>query len=395
MPGPYLIFCSLEVSGLPYEMAEVLNKHGERTYYISIARRPEGHDSTLYQLGPRSQADWDLSHHLAGLSWNERVSRLKRCDQEYGFGGVLATGDLCYMLAQAEIPYLYWCFGVDLDQLDYRRSWTAPLPWWRRLPYLAYFFLVVRARMLKTLRGARKFMLVPYQRHILEKQIQRPEFFFFPHILPTIDWAELNERRQRARFLWQNQLQASRIFFSAVRHFWSGPRAGLWEDKANHIALRGFARYVQKTGDYGARFATIQAGPDVAASQALARQLGIADQLIWLPHTSRQKLEEYYLAADFTLGNFAFPLVSFAVVEPLRCGSPCISRLLPYEGVPTYKPLPPVLHAESPEGVAEALERGSRDETWLQSLSYQSWSWAKECASEKSFVRSFRDLFHE
>ena len=44
----YLIFCSFEVGGLPYRMAEILNAHGVEAYYASIAKPTLGHDSTQF-----------------------------------------------------------------------------------------------------------------------------------------------------------------------------------------------------------------------------------------------------------------------------------------------------------------------------------------------------------
>lgn len=388
----YLIFCSLEVSGLPYEMAEVLNKHGVETYYISIARGARGHDSTLYQLGYRPPVSWDLSSQVSPLPWGKKVEKLRSLQQRYRFQGIVATGDLSYLLAEAGLPYLYWCFGVDLDQLDYRRSWTAPLPWWRRWMVLAYFFLAVRRRMIRTLQGASRFMIVPYQRRILESVVSSPKYFFFPHILAGPDGSDLQEARRQAGLRLRERFPATSIVFSAVRHFWHGSRAGLLEDKANQVAIEAFAIYVRRSGDRRARFITVSAGPDVPASQALASRLGIADQMVWVPHTSRQKLADFYLGADLALGNFALPLISFAVLEPLSLGCPCISKVRPYHGVATYDPPPPLLHADSSALAADFLLEGLSEPEVLQKWSASSRRWAAVYLSEENFVRQFSKL---
>ncbi|CAN0499711.1 unnamed protein product, partial [Phaeothamnion confervicola] len=56
----FLIFCSYEVGGFPYKMAEILNRHSIVTYYISVDREQFGHDSTTYHWGTQRE-EWDLS----------------------------------------------------------------------------------------------------------------------------------------------------------------------------------------------------------------------------------------------------------------------------------------------------------------------------------------------
>ena len=51
----YLVFCSYEVGGVPYQIAEVLNRHGISTCFISLTQEASGHDSVQFHFGKQEE----------------------------------------------------------------------------------------------------------------------------------------------------------------------------------------------------------------------------------------------------------------------------------------------------------------------------------------------------
>lgn len=115
----YLIFCSFEVGGLPYKMAEILNRHNVKTYYISIAKEASGHDSTRFHYGDKGE-DWNLSGMVKNeMNSSEIIKLLKKIKETYNIKYCLATGEKSYLLKKAGINYHYWSYGADVDQCTF------------------------------------------------------------------------------------------------------------------------------------------------------------------------------------------------------------------------------------------------------------------------------------
>ena len=113
----YLIFCSFEVGGLPYKMAETLNRHGVKTYYISLAWKNHSHDSTAFHYGEKRE-DWDLSSYFDSRFWSTKkdIAFLRHMKIKYNIDYCLATGHKAYLLKEAGMDYAYLSYGFDLDQ---------------------------------------------------------------------------------------------------------------------------------------------------------------------------------------------------------------------------------------------------------------------------------------
>ncbi|WP_205958312.1 hypothetical protein [Qipengyuania sediminis] len=153
--------------------------------------------------------------------------------------------------------------------------------------------------------------------------------------------------------------RASLAVFSHVSHFWKTlPVARFMGGvgKRNQWLIEGFARYVGSTGDRAALLVMVEYGPDVAASKALIGQLGIADQIIWLPLMTRLQIMRLLDHAHVGGSEFAGMLWGGAGWEFLSKGVPMLHYL---ENESAYalpdRPLPPFLNCASAEEIARAL----------------------------------------
>ncbi len=395
-PVSCLVFCAFEVGALPYKIAEALNRHGVKTYYVSVAPKPGGHDSTTFHFGDQ-QADWDLTDTLSDSldSEEDTVRLLSQIREKYGITSGFATGQTAYLLKMAGIPYRYWSFGSDLDEYCFlpHNLWN----WSLRRDYhkLRRFYREVRKPTRKSFRDAEAVMIAPYQAKLLSRVSRRKKLFFLPHVLTTSpDYDLLLREKAEARERICKKIGAKEFFFAAARHVWAEDHKDWMDNKGNDRMIHAFARYLELRGDSGAKLVLVSKGPDVAASKSLASDLGLAEQVVWAEEMRRKDLDDYYRGARACFGQLGNPVVTYCALEPLANGSPCVSIFHPNTShVPVYEDMPPLLNVVEPDEVARTLCRLSEDDDYHADICHRSWLWTKNNCSEEQFVRSFAGLF--
>lgn len=152
---------------------------------------------------------------------------------------------------------------------------------------------------------------------------------------------------------------ASVAVFSHVSHFWKSlPVAHFMGGvgKRNQWLIEGFAAHVRATNDTGALLTMVEYGPDVPASRALIEELGIADQVLWLPLMSRREIMALLQHADIGGSEFAGMLWGGAGWEFLSQGVPMLHLLdEPQAYTLPERPLPPFFNTAGPHAIAAVL----------------------------------------
>lgn len=103
------------------------------------------------------------------------------------------------------------------------------------------------------------------------------------------------------------------VFFSHMRHCW---RNVSMEDfsKGNDITIRSFANFL-KSGNRKAVLVFFRYGVDVAASEQLIQELGIQDNVAWLPITNRKYILYMLKKTSLVIGGIAQTLYSYGIVQ--------------------------------------------------------------------------------
>lgn len=390
----YLIFCSFEVGGLPFKMAEILNRHGIDTFYVSLQTGSADHNSTQFHYGKRDEP-WDVSSLFAGnhMTPTMIVQILKKIREEYRISHCLATGSKASLLLRAGISYNYWSFGADLDQDCFCPYWAIDYPLWKKLLVNLKFIATTKPTQRVSICSSDAVMIAPYQLDALQKVCSDKRLFFFPHFLEIPDFNEVMSRREKSRKEVSALIGADHYFFSTARHFWGGRHAEFSDNKGNDVILRAFAAYRRMTDEH-VKLVLIRKGPDVDASQRLAEELGIGRFIYWMDEVKRGDLEKYYQGASVCFGQFGTPVISFATLEPLTWATPCISYYeTPPPNFPFYREMPPLINSRDPIVIAAHLQRLMTSSEYYESLCSRSWHWVKEHCSEEKFAQEFVGIF--
>lgn len=389
MAPPFLIFCSFEVGGLPFQIAETLNRLGKPTLYVSVAQNETCAFNTTRYHFPGASPPWDISTQFAGAGATGIVTRLRQLKRQRGLRACFATGGKAHLLTRAGIPYHYWVSGSDLDQSCFSPIWPEAYPLWKRAILLPLFLARTRRDARRSIRQAQAATIAPYQKPALDKIAPGMQLFFLPHLLPVRTWNQTLADNEAARQKVAIRIGPGRYIFSAARHVWSGTMKDHADRKGNDLMVRGFQEYVTRSGDLQTRLVLVRKGPDVEATAALARELKMAERIVWVEEMSRSEVHEFHAAAEACLGQFGPPVLTYAALEPLAHGTPTASFFGQAEGVPAYPSQPPVFYADSPATICEFLVQILADSCERSRLGHACWQWVASQCSEARLVDVF------
>ncbi|MHB8067025.1 MAG: glycosyltransferase family protein [Desulfobaccales bacterium] len=388
----HLIFCSFEVGGLPYRMAEILNAHGVETYYASIAAPRKAHDSTQFHYGA-VHAPWDLTPRFReALGSGKKIkSLLGQIQREFCITHVFATGQQAYLLREAGLPYHYWSYGSDLDFLvNFLPNLIHSYSWWARPKGFLMYLLRFRREARRAITNAAAIMVAPYQIRAYRKICPNKPLFFLPHYFKIEDLEKLSPKKLASRQELEAKLGATRFFFSSTRQIWSGPLRRSADNKGNDVILRAFREYLDLSGDQGAKLVLVEKGPDVAASRALAQEINITPQVVWVREMKRALLDQYYQGAGLCFGQFGTPVLAFTALEPMAQANVSISAFeLIDPKVPFYPEDPPIFKSREPREIAAFMAQLVASPQQYADLCQRSWEWIKENCSEERFAAEF------
>ncbi len=390
----YLIFCSFEVGGFPFRMAETLNRHGVETYYIYLGKRRSEHDSAEFHYGSRSP-EWDLTNSFENIlsDSKEVIRRLNQIKAKKNILNCLATGKRAYLLKMAGIEYMYWSYGSDIDQECFIRVPVSNRPLCKRM-------LIHPSRVFSEYRGARKsvrgaisVMISSYQLESLNR-ICPKSMFFLPHHFKVIDYQLLLQKKIQSKKIICEQIGARQYFFSATRQVWCGNLRDMTDNKGNDVILNSYAAFKKLTGDHYSGLVLVEKGPDVDASKVLSRSLNLHDSIAWVDEMKREELDPYYQGADICFGQFGTPALTYAALEPLANGTVSVSFSNKNNStVPFYEEYPPIFSSKDPKEIAGFMAETLSKKENHAALSYESWLWIRDNCSEEKFVKSFVNLF--
>lgn len=140
--------------------------------------------------------------------------------------------------------------------------------------------------------------------------------------------------------------------FHHVRHCWHNPEQAN-DHKGNDILLRGLAEYTRTYGDdFG--LVSMEFGPEVEASKELIHQLGIEENVLWLPAMQRKEIMPILRLADIAAIEFRYSWITGgALFEAMAASVPVMAKRND-DDYPGQK-LFPLMEASSGKEVAQRL----------------------------------------
>lgn len=174
---------------------------------------------------------------------------------------------------------------------------------------------------------------------------------------------------------------------SHVRHQWVRKAhfgEAEWDfqySKHNDWTIRGYAAFRRRNPSRKSILILSDYGVDAEQSQSLCADLGISDDVMWIPRMPRIEIMEVIAACDFGLGEFfRIPKMLWGgtALEFLACGKPLIHGFNfskeEYRSIYGHPP-PPMCVVDSEMAVAESIERLADDGQMRSELGRLSEEW--------------------
>jgi glycosyltransferase involved in cell wall biosynthesis len=115
-------------------------------------------------------------------------------------------------------------------------------------------------------------------------------------------------------------------------------------------------------------------GADLDASRALAKSLGIEEQIVWISPLSRVKMVGMLQACDMVLDQTILPCFGSTAPQALACGTPTIMSYKPETTAWIIKEPAPLLQAMNPSEIAACVKQ-ALDPSWLKAFKQEAANW--------------------
>ena len=325
---------------------------------------------------PLTQVDVDVKRMLVGGRREHRFRRaMAEADvvQTFGEGVIWSAG--------TGTPDTVLSIGDDLDDLPFRRH---------SLRIRIYAALLRRAQ--------RRCKAVCYTMPPQEESCRRlglRHASFLPCAIP-IDTERFHPLSRSERAHVRARLgvpETAYVVFQPSRQEWtcSTEWAGS-NHKANDRFLRGLARFCHERGK-DTWLMAVTKGSDVARSQRLAQELGIADRIRWIPQQNKAGLRDCLGACDVVADQFTYGFYGICTLEAMAVGRPVLvhleSQRLKEFGVEP----PPVISVRTAEEIFVALGRLADDRHAAEAIGGQAREWMIRHHGWEPVVDRYLDLY--
>lgn len=155
--------------------------------------------------------------------------------------------------------------------------------------------------------------------------------------------------------------------------------------KANDVLIRGFKRFVARSDASASALVLVEYGCDVLASKQLVRELGLEDNIFWLPPMLRKDIMPCLQLADIGCGEFrTSAVISGTVSEVLTMEKPLLSYRDDKRHLEFHPTLYPIMNAGTPEQVEEALADYAKRPAHYAEMGREGARWHRRHAVEPS-----------
>jgi hypothetical protein len=169
------------------------------------------------------------------------------------------------------------------------------------------------------------------------------------------------------------------------RHVWKTTLKYNWTKGTDRI-IHGVAE-AKKRGN-GKKFGLVfyEYGPDVNASRELVDELGLTDDVLWLPLSTRKEVMVNLSVCDFSIGEVGDTswYTGGTVLEALAMGKPLLHRRDDHLYVDAYEELYPMIHVRGAKEITDALLAFADDPAPFRALGDRARVWFDEHVSRKS-----------
>jgi len=258
----------------------------------------------------------------------------------------LRSLDLTY-LTLLKRPYTALATGSDLRELAIQDS-------------------VAGRRTLSSFRKARVLFLSTPDLIETANELELSNWVYLPHPIDTERYCPFEYQLNKPNF--------DTVFFHASRLDWSytGADRVLAGLKYNDRFIRAFARYIRE--GHNSLVIVVDYGVDKEKTKDLVRQLGIENNVEFIPPMTKSSLISYYNGADAVIDQFGAGWFGLVALEAMSCVKPVMAYVNKQYSELVYPEGPPILNCRTEDEIYHQLLKASNKE-YRQQLGRQAREW--------------------
>ncbi len=181
--------------------------------------------------------------------------------------------------------------------------------------------------------------------------------------------------------------QTRPYFLAPARHHWKVGNASIL--KGNDVYLRAAARLLERRANFDLRL--VRWGAELDETEALIEELGLGANVTWQQPLARKRLWPVYTEAIAVLDQFGCKAFGGVSLEAMGVGQRVITRFDWPSASKFFRTPPPVLAADTVEGVETQMEACLADPDDLEGLGRRARAWIEY---EHGEARQLELLFH-
>ena len=171
-------------------------------------------------------------------------------------------------------------------------------------------------------------------------------------------------------------------FFAPARQDWLDGDPNL--SKGNDRFLRAAALLAEEGSNF--EIVAVRWGRDIAATEALAAELGLASRLRWVEPMQKPELWRHYLTSHLVIDQFALPAFGGVTFEALALGRRVLNALDVPAAERFFGKAPPLIVANSHEQIAAGLRQVAADAKDAAGLGARGASWIADFHSASRII---------
>ncbi|WP_436911303.1 glycosyltransferase family 4 protein [Halosimplex marinum] len=241
------------------------------------------------------------------------------------------------------LPYVYWVTGV----IDWKSDKQTKNPLKR-----AVFTPLIR----RGIRNASMVVSEPGVINALEKEYDVPT----ERIATMVDLERFKPDPADGDL--KQRYDCDLLLFAGARH--------KWEHKANDTIFEGLAA----VDGVDWHLVTAEWGEDIERSKELVSELGLEENVSFVPIMSRKRLRRVINQCDAVLDQFHFGGIGSLSRQTLACGTPLISKIDTSRISDNFDSDPPILSASAPDELRDRITLLT-DEDQKRQLGTESRKW--------------------
>lgn len=220
------------------------------------------------------------------------------------------------------------------------------------------------------------------------QKLKLDNYTFIPH--PMNEYWNRTGVGAHLREELQRQFGTDFVIFHPARHYWS--RDPLAEQKANHLLIEGFARFIQEVAPRALAI-FVEWGTSVDDSKTLLEALGCQSNVKWVEPMNRAAMARYIDASDVVADQFFLGAFGGIPPQALSFGKPTLLKFDAGMHQWCFEEMPPLINVDSADSIFEELKRLYTDHAYYEQIVHASLDWYPRYHSNRAVTEKTLALY--